>query len=139
MSRRVRCCCKIPINFVIGLCSVAVKHKNKVVRCATLRKCGTSKPRPHKIPPKVLEIKYSQSQIFSLHFSIIRNNFAIMTVKERIFSVKESGTFNKQSGTLNKQSETCNKVSGMRNKVSGTFNKQSETCNKVSGTLIKVV
>ena len=104
-------------------------------------------------PPKVLEIKYSPSQIFSLHFSIIRNNFAIMTVKERFISIKASGTLNKLSGTcikvsetLNKQSETCNKVSGTLNKqsetcnkVSGTLNKQSETCNKVSGTLIKVV
>ena len=44
----------------------------------------------YKIPPKVLEIKYSQSQIFSLHFSIIRNNFAIMMVKERFISVKSS-------------------------------------------------
>ena len=35
----------------------------------------------YKIPPKVLEIKYSQSQIFSLHFSIIRNNFAIKVIK----------------------------------------------------------
>ena len=35
----------------------------------------------YKIPPKVLEIKYSQSQLFSLHFSIIRNNFAIKVFK----------------------------------------------------------
>ena len=36
----------------------------------------------YKIPPKVLEIKYSQSQIFSLHFTIIRNNFAIKAFKD---------------------------------------------------------
>ena len=35
----------------------------------------------YKIPPKVLEIKYSPSHILSLHFSIIRNNSAIMMVK----------------------------------------------------------
>ena len=93
----------------------------------------------YKITPKVLEIIYSQSQIFSLHFSIIRNNFAIMTVKERFISVEASGT-------LNKLSETCNKVSGMLNKLSKTCNKVSKSCNKVSrmlnktsGTLIKVV
>ena len=74
----------------------------------------------YKIPPKVLEIKYSPSQIFSLHFSIIRNNFAIMTVKERFISVKPSETYNKVSGTLNKPSETCNKVSGIFNKLSET-------------------
>ena len=79
----------------------------------------------YKIPPKVLEIKYSQSQIFFLHISFIRNNFAIMLVIERFISVKASGMLNKPSGTYNKVSGTCNEV--------------SETCNKVSGTLIKVV
>ena len=56
----------------------------------------------YKIHPKVLKTKYSQSQIFSLHFSIIRNNFAIMTVKEKIISVKASGTLIKVSETYNK-------------------------------------
>ena len=55
-----------------------------------------------------------------MHFSIIRNNFAIMTVKERFISVKPSETYNKVSGTLNKPSETCNKVSGIFNKLSET-------------------
>ena len=36
----------------------------------------------YKIPPKVLEIKYSSPQIFSLHFSIIRNIFAIKAFKD---------------------------------------------------------
>ena len=42
----------------------------------------------YKIPPKVLEIKYSQSQIISLHFSFIRNNFAIKVFKDIIILFK---------------------------------------------------
>ena len=43
----------------------------------------------YKIPPKVLEIKYSQSQIFSLHISFIHNNFAIkvITVTFTLFEI----------------------------------------------------
>ena len=74
-----------------------------------------------------------------MHFSNIRNNFAIMTVKERFISVKASGTYNKASERLNKVSGTLNKQSETCNKVNGTLIKASETCNKVSGTLIKVV
>ena len=110
----------------------------KRARCATLSKCGTSKSRPHKIPPKVLEIKYSPPQIFSLHLSIIRNIFAIMMVKERIISIKASGTCNEVSGTCNEVSGTCNEVSETYNEVSETYNEVSETYNEVSGTCNEV-
>ena len=93
----------------------------------------------YKIPPKVLEIKYSQPQIFSLHFSFIRNKFAIMTVKERYISVKTSEMFIKASGTCDKVSGMLNKPSETCSKVSESYNIVSETCNKVSATLIKVV
>ena len=95
----------------------------------------------YKIPPKVLEIIYSPSQIFSLHFSNIRNNFAIMTVKERFISVKASGTLNKLSetckevcGTLKVKSETCKVMSETYKVVSETCKVMSETCKEVSGT-----
>ena len=99
----------------------------------------------YKIPPKVLEIKYSQSQIFSLHFSIIRNNFAIMTVKERFISVKASGTLNKLSetckevcGTLKVKSETCKVMSETYKVVSETCKVVSETCKVMSETCKEV-
>ena len=95
----------------------------------------------YKFPPKALEIKYSQSQIFSLHFSIIRNNFAIMTVKERFISVKASGmlkevsrTCKEVSGTLKVKSETCKVMSETYKVVSETCKVMSETCKEVSGT-----
>ena len=79
-----------------------------------------------------------------MHFSIIRNNFAIMTVKESFISVEASGMLIKVRGTLHKQSETCNKASGTLNKpsetynkVNGMLNKPSRTCNKPSEMLIK--
>ncbi len=52
-----------------------------VKKIAQYRDVACSVSMQYKIPPKVLEIKYSQSQLFSLHFSIIRNNFAIKVIK----------------------------------------------------------
>ena len=90
----------------------------------------------YKIPPKVLEIKYSPSQIFSLHFSIIRNNFAIMTVKERSISVKASGTCDKVGGTQKVVSETCKVMSGTYKVVSETYKVMSGTCKEVLKLII---
>ena len=53
-----------------------------VKKIAQYRDVACSVSMQYKIPPKVLEIKYSPSQIFSLHFSIIRNNFAIKAFKD---------------------------------------------------------
>ena len=53
--------------------------RKKFAQC---RDVACSVSMQYKIPPKVLEIKYSPSQIISLHFSIIRNNFAIKAFKD---------------------------------------------------------
>ena len=90
----------------------------------------------YKIPPKVLEIKYSPSQIYILHFSNIRNNFAIMTVKERFISVKASGTCNEVSGTCKVVSETCKVMSETYKVVSETYKVMSETCKEVLKLII---